>query len=145
MRVHHEKRSDWVRVDHEKSDWVRDDHEKKSDGLRVDHKKKSDGVKVHHERKRNGVRVDHERKSDGVRVDHEEKNEGVKVYHEKKTSRTSGELLLPVSRGPSHREFTSQTKNEAPSRILTRASPWWFTWQTLALLLCYWILTHTMP
>ena len=60
-------------------------------------------------------------------------------------SRTSGELLLPVSRGPSHREITSQRNNEAPSRIPTRASPWWFTWQTLALLLCYWILTHTMP
>ena len=60
-------------------------------------------------------------------------------------SRTSGELLLPVSRGPSHREITSQRNNEAPSRIPTRASPWCFTWQTLALLLCYWILTHTMP
>ena len=60
-------------------------------------------------------------------------------------SRTSGELLLPVSRRPSHREMTSQRNNEAPSRISNRISPWWFTWQTAALLLCYWILTHTMP
>ena len=59
--------------------------------------------------------------------------------------RTSGELLLPVSRRPSHREMTSQRNNEAPSRIPTRTSPCWFTWQTVALLLCYWILTHTMP
>ena len=49
-------------------------------------------------------------------------------------SRTLGELLLPVSRGPSHREITSQGNKEAPSRIPTRATPWWFTWQTLALL-----------
>ena len=59
-------------------------------------------------------------------------------------SRTSGELLLPVSRRPSHRETTSQRNNEAPSRISNRIGPWWFTWQTAALLLCYWILTHTM-
>ena len=60
-------------------------------------------------------------------------------------SRISGELLLPVSRRPSHREMASQRNNEAPSRISNRTSPWWFTWQTVALLLCYWILTHTMP
>ena len=35
--------------------------------------------------------------------------------------------------------------NGAPSRIPNRISPWWFTWQTVALLLCSWILTHTMP
>ena len=56
--------------------------------------------------------------------------------------RTSGELLLPVSRRPSHREMTSQRNNEAPSRIPNRTSPRWFTWQTVALLLCYWIVTH---
>ena len=33
----------------------------------------------------------------------------------------------------------------APSRIPNRISPCWFTWQTVALLLCSWILTHTMP
>ena len=60
-------------------------------------------------------------------------------------SRTSGKLLLPVSRGPSHQEMTSQRNNEAPSRISNRTSPWWFTWQTVALLLRYWILTHTVP
>ncbi|XP_015748672.1 PREDICTED: uncharacterized protein LOC107328454, partial [Acropora digitifera] len=32
------------------------DHEKKSDGMRVHHEKR------HHERKSNGVRVDHEKK-----------------------------------------------------------------------------------
>ena len=60
-------------------------------------------------------------------------------------SRTSGKLLLPVSRRPSHQEIASQRNNEAPSRISNRTSPWWFTRQTVALLLCYWILTHTMP
>ena len=60
-------------------------------------------------------------------------------------SRTSGELLLPVSRRPSHWEMISQRNNGAPSRIPNRISPWWFTWQTVALLLCSWILTHTMP
>ena len=35
------RKSDGVRVHHEKrSDWVGDDHEKKSDGLRVHHNKK---------------------------------------------------------------------------------------------------------
>ena len=60
-------------------------------------------------------------------------------------SRTSGELLLPVSRRPSHREMTSQRNNEAPSRISNRTSPWWFTWQTVALVLYSWIPTYTMP
>ena len=60
-------------------------------------------------------------------------------------SRTSGELLLPVSRRPSHWEMISQRNNGAPSRISNRISPGWFTWQTVARLLCSWILTHTMP
>ena len=60
-------------------------------------------------------------------------------------SRTSGELLLPVSRRPSYWEMISQRNSGAPSRIPNRISPWWFTWQTVALLLCSWILTHTMP
>ena len=60
-------------------------------------------------------------------------------------SRTSGELLLPVSRRLSHWEMISQRNNGAPSRIPYRISPWWLTWQTVALLLCSWILTHTMP
>ena len=50
-------------------------------------------------------------------------------------SRTSGKLFLPVCRGPSHREMTSERNNEAPSRISNRTSPWWFIWQTVALLL----------
>ena len=37
-----------------KSDWVRVDHEKKSDGVRIHHEKKSDGVIVHHEKKTMG-------------------------------------------------------------------------------------------
>ena len=32
-----------------------------------------------------------------------------------------------------------------PQEWQDRTSPRWFTWQTVALLLCYWILTHTMP
>ena len=60
-------------------------------------------------------------------------------------SRTSGELLPPVSRRPSHWEMISQRNNGASSRIPFRISPWWFTWQTVALLLCSWILTHTTP
>ena len=45
----------------------------------------------------------------------------------------------------SHWEMISQRNNGAPSRIPNRISPGWFTWQTVALLLCSWILTHTMP
>ena len=60
-------------------------------------------------------------------------------------SRTSGEPLLPVSSRPSHWEMISQRNIGAPSRIPNRISPWWFTWQTVASLLCSWILTHTMP
>ena len=60
-------------------------------------------------------------------------------------SRTSGELLLPVARRPSHWEMISQRNNGAPSRIPSSISPWWFTWQTVAWLLCSWILTHAMP
>ena len=39
MRVHDEKKSDGVRVVHEKSDRVRNDQKKKSDGVRVHQKK----------------------------------------------------------------------------------------------------------
>ena len=35
-----------------KSDEVRVDHEKKSDAVRVDHEKKSEGVRFHHEKER---------------------------------------------------------------------------------------------
>ena len=62
-----------------------------------------------------------------------------------KESRTSGELLLPVSRRPSHRDVLSQRNDGAPSRISNRTSPWWFTWQTVALVLYSWIPTHIMP
>ena len=34
---------------------------RKSDGVRVDHEKKSDGVKVHHEKKSDGMRVHHKK------------------------------------------------------------------------------------
>ena len=34
---------------------------RRSDGVRVDHEKKSDGVRVHHEKKSNGVRVHHKK------------------------------------------------------------------------------------
>ena len=44
-----------------KSDEVRVDHEKKTDGVRIDHEKKMDTVRVHHE-KVNGVRVHDEKK-----------------------------------------------------------------------------------
>ena len=41
MRVSSDKKkSDGVRVDHEKERWVRVPHDKKSDGVRVHHKKK---------------------------------------------------------------------------------------------------------
>ena len=43
-----------------KSDKVRVDHEKKADGVRIDHEKKRDRVRVHHE-KVNGVRVHDEK------------------------------------------------------------------------------------
>ena len=53
MRVDHEKKSDGLRVHHEKERWSgvdheRVDHEKKSH----DDEKKSDGVRVHHEKER---------------------------------------------------------------------------------------------
>ena len=69
----------------------------------------------------------------------------VRIADAERESRTSGELVLPVSRWPSHWEMISQRNNGAPSRIPNRISPGWFTWQTVALLLCSWILTHTMP
>ena len=59
-------------------------------------------------------------------------------------SGTSGELLLPVSKKPSHRDKISQRNNGAPLRNSNRTSPWWFTWQTVALVLYSWIPTHTM-
>ena len=34
---------------------------RRSDGVRVDHEKKSNGVRVHHEKKSNGVRVHHKK------------------------------------------------------------------------------------
>ena len=37
-----------------KSDGVRVNHEKKSDAVRVHHKKKSDRVRVHHKKERRG-------------------------------------------------------------------------------------------
>ena len=43
MRVHHERKSDGVRVDHEKKE-----------GVRVDHEEKSDRVRVHNEKERWG-------------------------------------------------------------------------------------------
>ena len=53
MRVYHEKKSDRVRVHHEKERWG-EFTITKSHGMKVHHKKKSDGVRVHHEKKRWG-------------------------------------------------------------------------------------------
>ena len=44
------RKSDGVRVHHEKrSDWVRDGNEKICERVRVYHEKKSDGVRINHE------------------------------------------------------------------------------------------------
>ena len=51
MRVDHEKKSDGVRVKHEKEQWG-EFTIRKSDGVRVHQEKKSDGVRVHHEKER---------------------------------------------------------------------------------------------
>ena len=69
MRVHHEKKSDRVRVYNKKERWgkftirkihgIRDN--KKSDEVRVDRKKKSDWGRVHHKRKSDKVRVHHQK------------------------------------------------------------------------------------
>ena len=53
MRVHHEKKSDKVRVHYEKERWG-EFTIRKSHGMRVHHVKKSDGVRVHHEKERWG-------------------------------------------------------------------------------------------
>ena len=45
MRVHHEKKSDRVRVYHEKERWGRL-HHKKSNRVRVQHDKESDGEEL---------------------------------------------------------------------------------------------------
>ena len=58
------------------------DHEKKSDRVRVHHDKKRWGELTM--RRNDGVRVYHNKKSDGVRVDHEKKSDGMRVRHEKK-------------------------------------------------------------
>ena len=47
MTGDHEKKSDRVRVHHEKERWG-EFTIRKSDGMRVHHDKKSDGVRVHH-------------------------------------------------------------------------------------------------
>ena len=53
MRGDHEKKSNRVRVHHEKERWG-EFTIRKSDGLRVHHEKKSDGVRVQHEKERWG-------------------------------------------------------------------------------------------
>ena len=50
--------------------------EKKSHEVKVDHEKRSDGVTVHHEKKSHEVRVDHEKKSDAMRVHHKKERWG---------------------------------------------------------------------
>ena len=60
MKGDHEKKSDGVRVHHEKERWG-DFTIKKSDGMRVHQENKTDGVRLQHERKRDGVRVHHEK------------------------------------------------------------------------------------
>ena len=74
------RKSDGVRVHHKRRrDWVRDDHEKKSDGLRVHHEKerwgkftiRKIGVRVDHEKNRNGVNeLTTRKRAIRVRVDH---------------------------------------------------------------------------
>ena len=44
-----------------KSNGVRVHHQKKSDRMTVDHKKKSNGVRVHHEKKSDRRRVHHKK------------------------------------------------------------------------------------
>ena len=48
MRVHNERKSDGVRVHHEKERWG-EFTIRKSDGVRVHQEKKSNGVRVHNE------------------------------------------------------------------------------------------------
>ena len=50
MRVYHERKSNGVRVHHEKERW-NELTIKKSDGMRVHQENKSDGVRVHHGKK----------------------------------------------------------------------------------------------
>ena len=59
MKGDYEKKSNWVRVHHEKERW---------DELTI---KKSDRMRVHQENKSAGVRLHDWKKSDGVRVFHE--------------------------------------------------------------------------
>ena len=47
MKVDHEKKSDGLRVYHEKERWG-DFTIRKSDGMRLHHEKKSNGVRIHH-------------------------------------------------------------------------------------------------
>ena len=54
MRVHHERKSDGVRVHYEKS------QSKRGNGVRVDHEKKSHGGELTM-RKSHGVRVHHKK------------------------------------------------------------------------------------
>ena len=53
MRGDHEKKSDRVRVHHEKERWG-EFTIRKIDGMRVPHEKKSDGVRVQHQKQRWG-------------------------------------------------------------------------------------------
>ena len=48
------RKIDGVEFTIKKSDEVRVDHEKKTNGVRVDHEKKRDRVRVHHEKVRWG-------------------------------------------------------------------------------------------
>ena len=50
MRVHYERKSAGVTVDHEKKRWA--NTMRKRHGVNVHHQKESDGVKVHHEKDR---------------------------------------------------------------------------------------------
>ena len=52
MRVHHETKSDGVKVHHEKDRWVESFTIRKSDGVKFHHEKKGDGVRDHHEKER---------------------------------------------------------------------------------------------
>ena len=55
------RKSDSVTVHHKEERWGESSPIKKSDGVRVDHEKKGDGVRVDHEKNGDGVRVYHKK------------------------------------------------------------------------------------
>ena len=52
MNVHHETKSDGMRVHHKKERWGKSSPKERAMVLRVHHGKKSDGMTVHHQKER---------------------------------------------------------------------------------------------